>query len=219
MSAARARSSRGGGTPAYMSPEQAEGGAESTPATDTYSLGVTLFKILTGEVPFKGLNHYEIRSRVTKGHFPMPRAVKKEVATALEAICLKAMAFFPGDRYPTPTEMATDLEHWLADEPVEAFRESRPRKAARWLRHHRGVALAAGIGFTAIFLVTLLSAGWLGRSAQRECAAREDNLRFAVKFAAPHRRQRYGPALARARGRRRRSRTQQAPCRNQPGRE
>ena len=177
-------SSRGGGTPAYMSPEQAEGGVELTPATDTYSLGVTLFKILAGEVPFKGQTHHEIRSRVTKGHFPTPRSVKKDVALPLEAVCLKAMAFFPGDRYATPEEMAEDLEHWLADEPVQALRESRPRKVARWLRHHRGVALAAAAGGAAIFLVTLLSAGWLARSAQRERNAREDNLRFAAKFAA-----------------------------------
>jgi serine/threonine-protein kinase len=177
-------SSRGGGTPAYMSPEQAEGGVQLTPATDTYSLGVTLFKILTGEVPFKGQTHHEIRSRVTKGHFPKPRSVKKDVAAPLEAICLKAMAFFPGDRYPTPTEMAADLEHWLADEPVEAFRESGVGKVGRWFRHHRGIALAAGLSLMTIFLVTLVSAGWLASSAQRERAAREDNLRFAVKFAA-----------------------------------
>ena len=63
---------------------------------------------------------------------------------ALEAICLKAMALEPADRYATPRALADDVEHWLADEPVAAYREVLPARVARSAR--KRPALAAGIG-------------------------------------------------------------------------
>ena len=110
------------GTPAYMSPEQAEG-AEVGFASDVYNLGATFYCLLTGENPVPGESPTAVLKRVKKGDFPRPREVRPEVPPALEAVCLKAMAFRPEDRYLSPLDFAHDLECWLADEPVSAWQE------------------------------------------------------------------------------------------------
>jgi serine/threonine protein kinase len=80
------------GTPAYMSPEQAAGKVEELgPASDIYSLGATLYCLLTGKAPVEGQDAGEILRRVQRGDFAPPRAVKPGVPRALEAVCIKAM--------------------------------------------------------------------------------------------------------------------------------
>ena len=111
------------GSPAYMSPEQALGRQDlMEPTSDVFSLGATLYQILTGRVPYAGMALRNILEAVQKGSFPVPRSILPSVDPALEAICLKAMAFDPDDRYPT-ARLADDLERWLADEAVTAYRE------------------------------------------------------------------------------------------------
>ena len=91
------------GTPAYMSPEQAEGRPDRLgPRTDVYGLGATLYSILTGKPPFEGADPRAILARVGAGDLPRPRQVDPALPVALEAICLKAMALEPEDRYATP---------------------------------------------------------------------------------------------------------------------
>jgi serine/threonine protein kinase/Tfp pilus assembly protein PilF len=134
------------GTPAYMSPEQASGRLDQLgPASDVYSLGATFYCLLTGHPPVEGLDVATLMQRVVKGEFPAPRQVKHGIAPALEAICLKAMAFQPQDRYASPRELADDIEHWLADEPVSAYREPLPARLARWGRHHRVLVASAAV--------------------------------------------------------------------------
>jgi tetratricopeptide (TPR) repeat protein len=107
------------GTPAYMSPEQAAGRLEELgPSSDVYSLVAILYCLLTGKPPLEEPNGQRLLRRVQTGEFAPPRQVKPAVSEALEAICQKAMALRPGDRYPSPRELTEDLEHWLADEPV-----------------------------------------------------------------------------------------------------
>jgi serine/threonine protein kinase len=90
------------GTQAYMSPEQAEGRQDLVgPASDVYSLGATLYALLTGQAPFRGDDPGELLRRVSRGEWPPPRQVKKGVPAALDAICRKAMALKPEDRYAT----------------------------------------------------------------------------------------------------------------------
>ncbi len=143
------------GTPAYMSPEQAAGRLDLLgPASDVYSLGATLYTLLTGRVPFAGKDRFEIYRKVERGEFPRPREASPWLDPALEAITLKAMALRPVDRYPSPKALADDIERWLADEPVTAFREPWARKARRWVRKHRTAVttVAVALAVAAILL-------------------------------------------------------------------
>jgi serine/threonine-protein kinase len=161
------------GTPAYMSPEQSTGKVDQVgPASDIYSLGATLYVLLTGKAPFEGTDIFDILLRVTEGHFPPPGQVKANVPAALEAVCLKAMALRPEERYATALDLAGDIEHWLADEPAAAYRDPLPVRLGRWTRRHRtlvtGVAAAVGVGVLALTLAT----GLLTAANQSERAAR-----------------------------------------------
>jgi len=134
------------GTPAFMSPEQAAGHLDQLgPASDIYGLGATLYVLLTGRVPIPNSGKLEMLEKARKGDWLPPRQVKKETPAALDAICCKAMALRPEDRYATALDLAADVENWLADEPVKAHRESYADQASRWMRRHRtGVTAAVG---------------------------------------------------------------------------
>jgi len=137
------------GTPAYMSPEQAEGQLERLgPRSDVYSLGATLYCLLTGKPPFEGEVVDVIRA-VQKGDFRPPRQLDPNIDPALEAICLKTMAHKPEDRYASSRALADDLDRWMADEPVTAWREPFSRWARRWARRNRTAATAAAVALVA----------------------------------------------------------------------
>jgi serine/threonine-protein kinase len=151
------------GTPAFMSPEQAVGDWDAVGvATDIYSLGATLYALLTGRPAVPGSDIADVLAKVRRGMIVPPRQVKPIVPRQLEAICLKAMARKPGDRYASAQELALDLERWLADEPVEAIRESGLSRIRRLGRRHRAIVTAIA-GFAAslplVALVILLSYG------------------------------------------------------------
>ncbi len=132
------------GTPAYMSPEQARGELDGLgPHSDVYSLGATLYYVLTGRAPFTDREFPELLRKVERGEFPAPRAVRPEIDPALDALCRKAMALAPAERYEDPRALAEDLERWLADEPTTAYREPARRRLGRWARRHRTSMAAA----------------------------------------------------------------------------
>ena len=169
------------GTPAYMSPEQAEGQLERLgPRSDVYSLGATLYCLLTGQPPFTGDLADVIRA-VQRGEFRSPRQLDPSIDPALEAICLKAMAHPPEDRYSSCRALADDLDRWMADEPVTAWREPLARRARRWARTNRtkvtaaAVALVAGvIGLSAVLGVQTRAKAELAVSLTRETSAKMD---------------------------------------------
>jgi hypothetical protein len=147
------------GTLQCMSPEQIEGRQPETTASDVYSLGATLYQVLTGRPPFpspKEVDSEELRRQVQAGKFPRPRAVKPSAPPALEAVCLKAMATRPPDRYPGAREVALEVERWLAGEPVEAWSEPWGAHLRRWARRHRMLVTGAVAGLA---MATLLSIG------------------------------------------------------------
>ncbi len=147
------------GTPAYMSPEQAEGKPDrDTPATDVYGLGATLYHLLCGKAPFRGTTS-DILRRVQVGDFLRPTEATPGVPRPLEAICLKAMALKREDRYPSAAMLAEDVEQCLSDRPVSAHSESPRERALRWGR--RNISLAAGLA-AAVVLISGCGAVVLG---------------------------------------------------------
>ncbi len=140
------------GTPAYMSPEQASGQLDLIgPAADVYSLGATLFAILTGKAPFAG-NATETLDKVRRGEYPSPVSVNPEVSPPLDVVCRKAMSLRPASRYATPLELAADIERWLSDEPVSCYRYPLAARLARWARQHPArVATAVSLLLAGVF--------------------------------------------------------------------
>lgn len=148
------------GTPAFMSPEQAQGNINAlTAASDVYSLGATLYVILTGQTAFSG-NIVELLPRVVQGNFLSPKQRLVSTPAALNAIVVKAMARQPGNRYTTASALAEELERYLADEPVLAYREPWLDRVRRWTRKHRTWVttgtVAGGVLLTAALAGTLL---------------------------------------------------------------
>jgi serine/threonine protein kinase/tetratricopeptide (TPR) repeat protein len=157
------------GTPAYMSPEQAAGRIGDVGfASDVYSLGATLYDVLTGRPPFTAGTVEAIVAAVERGDFPRPRQVNGRVPAPLEAVCLKAMARHPADRYPSALALAEDIEHWLADEPVSALRERPLARLARWTRRNRAWVAAGAVVLMVATALTAALAAQQARSAERE---------------------------------------------------
>ena len=142
------------GTPAYMSPEQAAGDLDAmAPGSDVYSLGATLYTLLTDQSPFSG-DPLTVILDVRCGLLAPPRKVLPTVPRALDAICGKAMSREPSHRYASALEMADDIELWLADAPVTAYRDPTPVRARRWVKRHQ--SLVAGAVATVIVMAMAL---------------------------------------------------------------
>jgi serine/threonine-protein kinase len=166
------------GTPAYMSPEQAEGNLEQLgPRSDVYSLGATLYCLLTGRPPLSGDVPDVIRA-VQRGDIRPPRQLDPSIDPALEAVCRKAMAHKPADRYASPRELSEDVERWLADEPVCAWREPPWRRTRRWARRHR-TAVTASAAAVLVALAGTVAILAVQTRANRALAASNDQLRDA----------------------------------------
>jgi serine/threonine-protein kinase len=137
------------GTPAYMSPEQARGDLERlSPRSDVYSLGATLYCLLTDRPPFEGDDIDKVIQKARWGEFAGPRQLDRTIDPALEAVCQKAMAFAPEHRYATCRALADDIERWTAGQPVTAWEEPWSRRVRRWGRltaTAATVALLAGL--------------------------------------------------------------------------
>ncbi len=94
-----------------------------------------------------------VLQRIERGEFPRPRDVNARVPAALEAICLTAMARKQEDRYNSPRELADELERWLADEPVHAWREPVLTRTRRWIRRHRATAVGTTTATVGLIIV------------------------------------------------------------------
>lgn len=125
------------GTLRYMSPEQAAGDRRALDhRTDIYSLGATLYELLTLRPVYAGRNREALLHEVALGEPRSPRAINNRIPLELETIVLKAISPAPQDRYASAQEMADDLDRFLADKPILARRPSLVDRARRWARRH-----------------------------------------------------------------------------------
>src|SRR5205823_126783 len=118
------------GTPAYISPEQAQGLKTTDRRTDVYALGVMLFEILTGRHPFEGQTAMEILMKASKVPAPSATSLMKVrlspiQAKGLDDICQKALAKKPAERYRDAAVFAADLAKWLKGEEVKVLLQTR----------------------------------------------------------------------------------------------
>lgn len=133
------------GTPLYMAPEQAAGRIDELDArTDIYGLGAILFAILTGYAPHEktrdassATSARDLFTAITSQPTPDAHEINPSADTALSAICAKAMAHRQYARYQTASELAEDVQRWMAGEPVSAYREKTSRQIGRWIQRHR----------------------------------------------------------------------------------
>jgi HEAT repeat protein/S1-C subfamily serine protease len=143
------------GTPAYMSPEQVSGEAAVTQATDVYSLGVILYQLLTGQLPFKGENLTQLTYQIVHARLTPPSEHRPDLDPALEEVCLAAMARAPVDRYPTMAAFAEALDQYLCGTPQPGAVKS--RGARRPKRRPRRLAAAVRGQWWLVFFLLLLA--------------------------------------------------------------
>jgi serine/threonine protein kinase len=158
------------GTPAYLSPEQVRADiGRIDHRTDIYSLGVTLYEIITKRKPFEGETREQILSGICTAEPAAPRRLNPHIPLDLETICLRAMEKEPGRRQATAAVLAEDLRRFADGRPILSRRTSRLEKAAKWVTRHK----AATVAMAATAAMVLLAAGleWslsAGRSREAE---------------------------------------------------
>ena len=161
------------GTALYMAPEQAAGRLDEVDfRTDIYGLGSILFTTVTGSAPHEktqkksassGTGLRGMIAEIASGNTPMARDINPDVDPALEAICAKSMARRRYARYQDATELAEDIQRWMAGESVTAYQETWFQRARRWISRNQGLTQA----LVAMFMVGLVALTTFGMSARQ----------------------------------------------------
>jgi tRNA A-37 threonylcarbamoyl transferase component Bud32 len=159
------------GTPAYMSPEQARGEGHAVDTRgDVYSLGVVLYQLLTGELPFRGTKRM-LMHQVLQDEPRPPQSLNDHIPRDLQTITLKAMAKEPSRRYTTAREFADDLRRWLKGEAIRARPVGRLERTLRWVKRNKGLAAGLAAAVLALVVGTAFSTSFgIDAANQAECA-------------------------------------------------
>jgi serine/threonine protein kinase len=146
------------GTLRYMSPEQAWARrGEIDHRTDIYSLGVTLYELLTLHPVFEGQDRHELLYKIAHEEPREPRRLDRNIPVELETIVLKAIAKSPSERYATSQDMADDLQRFLEDKPILAKRPTLRERAVKWSRRHRYLVWSAAAVMMVIMCGSIFS--------------------------------------------------------------
>jgi serine/threonine protein kinase/tetratricopeptide (TPR) repeat protein len=163
------------GTARYMSPEQTQGKrAAVDQRTDVYSLGITLYEMLTLQPAFGGRDRQEVLRRIASEEPCPPRRINRAIPPALETVVLKAIAKCPSERYPSARELADDLNRFLAGVPLRTRRPTLRQRAQRWASRHKKVVMCAVA--TLFLAIAGLTAGIVFVGHQRDDALRGERL-------------------------------------------
>jgi serine/threonine protein kinase len=167
------------GTLQYLAPECLQGQADAR--SDIYSLGLTLYELLTLQAPFRETHPAKLLKQVSDQEPPRPRKVNRAIPRDLETIILKAIAREPERRYQTAGALAEDLERFLEDRPIQARRTRPLEKLWRWCRRNRAVA---ALTVTTLALILLAAAfGWVGYVNTRAALKREEEQGRQIRLA------------------------------------
>jgi hypothetical protein len=169
------------GTLRYMSPEQAAGKPVIDPRSDVYSLGATLYELLTLEPAIPAANRQECLRRILNSEPVPPSKLNRAVPPELETIVLKAIAKHAEERYNSARDLADDLRRYLEDRPILARRPGLLERAARWTRRHRRVG---AVGFLTLLVAVIVLAATTWRIHRAETRALKGEARTAAAFEA-----------------------------------
>ena len=169
------------GSVLYMAPEQIEGRIDEIDArTDIYALGVTLYELLTLQVPYSGRTSDEVRAAIRDGKVPSLRVRNHRVSRDLETVCLKAIEGERGRRYASMQEFAADLKRVLEREPIAARPPGAAARTLRWIARNPATTMASLlaavllVGVPTLLYVQQLSYGnELERALDAEMLARD----------------------------------------------
>jgi hypothetical protein len=170
------------GTLRYMSPEQAlaQRGVMDQ-RTDVYSLGATLYELLTLQPAFAGQDRQELLRHIAFEEPARPRRSNRAIPAELDTIVLKAMEKNPQDRYATARDLADDLRRWLDDRPIQARRPTWRQRGVKWVRRHQAVVLTASVAVVLALVAStvatiMLAAAYQEEASQRQAAQHEREL-------------------------------------------
>lgn len=156
------------GTLRYASPEQALGKRGVLDhRSDIYSLGATLYELLTLRPPFEGKDRHELLRQIADENPPSPRSIDPAIPAELETVILKALRKEAVDRYPTAQEFAQDLQRFLDRQPVQARRPGLRERFRHWARQNPGLLIGTAVALVLVSVGSVLAAAAIGLEQEK----------------------------------------------------